>query len=278
VSAHTPECAPASTPCRLALALCALLLCQCASVGRGPTVEITSVGPFSSVHLYRPQGGARRLALVLSGDRGWSYHIAGVARGLATDGTLVAGVDVRAELAQLRSEPAACVSPGADLAALARELERRFGLTGGPVIVGHSAGATLAYVALVQAAPGTFAGAITLSFCADLDLVKPLCAAAPVPSVPRSGGVHLVPPARLPAPWIALHGLDDGECPPSDSQDFAAAIPNVQFVPLPGVTHSYTHRERWWDRFIEAYRTLAVQPVSDAAPQQGELAAPAHVH
>jgi pimeloyl-ACP methyl ester carboxylesterase len=257
--AHTPTCASAATLIRLAGALCGLLLCQCATLGPSAGSELISVGPFTAVHIYRPRDTAQRLTLVLSGDRGWSHHIARIARDLASDGTLVAGVDVRALLARLREDPAPCVSPGADLAALARDLEQRFNLAAKPVIIGHSAGATLAYVALAQAPPDTFAGAITLSFCADLDLVKPLCGADAVPSVPRSGGVHLLPPPRLTTRWIALHGLDDGECPPSDSQSFAAAIPRVEFVALPGVTHSYTHRERWWARFIEAYRALAVE-------------------
>jgi acetyl esterase/lipase len=48
------------------------------------------------------------------------------------------------------------------------------------VLIGHSAGATLAYVALAQARPRTFAGALTLSFCTELDLTRPLCAAPPL--------------------------------------------------------------------------------------------------
>jgi type IV secretory pathway VirJ component len=239
-------------------ALTGLILVQCASVDDARRSEVTSFGRFHELHLYLPPGPPQRLALLLSGDRGWSYHIASIARQLATDGTLVAGVDVRDLLASFSSDPAACVSPADDLAGLARALEQRYAVPpAAPVLIGHSAGATLAFIALAQAPPGTFAGAVTLSFCADFDLVKPLCHALAVPSTPRSGGVRLQPPAALPAPWIALHGLDDHECPPADSSSFAAALAGARFVPLAGVSHSYLRRDRWWPQFAAAYRELA---------------------
>jgi len=84
-----------------------------------------------------------------------------------------------------------------------------------PVLIGHSAGATLAYAMLAQAPPGTFAGAVSLSFCVELDLHKPLCKTGELRYVPRTngGGVRLLPPPELSAPWVALHGLDDDVCP-----------------------------------------------------------------
>jgi len=250
----------------LLAALAALLLPQCALVERAGHPQLISAGPFSSIHLYRPRGPARRLALVLSGDGGWSYNIGSIARQLASHATLVAGIDTREWLAHLASVPESCVSPGAELAALAQELEQRYSLTRQPpVLIGHSAGATLAYVAVAQAPAGSFAGALTLSFCADLDLQKPLCRAAAVPSSPRSGGVRLLPPASLAAPWVALHGLADTVCPASDSQSFAGALPGARFVPLPQVTHSYQYRSSWWGHFAAAYAQLAGSGAAPAA-------------
>lgn len=61
-------------------------------------------------------------------------------------------------------------------------------------------------------------GALTLSFCPDLDLSKPLCAAPGLRSLTRTSGVWLLPPpAALPAPWYALHGLDDTVCPAAEA-------------------------------------------------------------
>jgi type IV secretory pathway VirJ component len=272
VPARRPGAEPArSRPGALTLlaALAALLLPQCALIERAGHPQLISSGPFSDIHVYQPLGPAQRLALVLSGDGGWSYNIGSIARQLATHGTLVAGIDTREWLAHLTSAPQSCISPGAELAALARELERRYSLSAQPpVLVGHSAGATLAYVALAQAPAGSFAGALTLSFCADLDVEKPLCEARNVPSQPRSGGITLLPPEHLAAPWVAFHGLADTVCPASDSQSFAAALPGARFVPLPEVTHNYQYRSSWWGPFAAAYAQLAgtAPPPASAKP------------
>jgi type IV secretory pathway VirJ component len=232
----------------------------------GSSPELLSYGRFD-VYVYRPQAPARHLALLLSGDGGWSTRLGSIAQRLAAAGTLVAGVNVRRVLASYRLDSAECVSPGADLAKLTHYLQEHSQLGHeAPVVIGHSAGATLAFVALAQSRAGTFAGALTLSFCEDLDLVKPLCpAAAGLRSVPRSGGVRLLPPTALPAPWIALHGLDDEVCPAPEARAFVAAIRGVRFVGLPGITHSYHHMSRWWPQFEAAYRELAAPaPVGTA--------------
>src|SRR5205807_10541820 len=60
------------------------------------------------------------------------------------------------------------------------------------------------YAALAQAPAGTFTGGLSLSFCVDLDLKKPLCKAANLDYTPRSDGegVTLIPPPKaLVAPW-----------------------------------------------------------------------------
>ena len=242
---------------RIAVPLAALLLCQCTSLYTAQPSELMSYRRFDRIYLYRPQAHASHLALLLSGDGGWSATLGSIAQRLAAGGTLVAGIDVRHLLASLTQDPASCVSPGAELEALARDLQQRYG-TGGaaPTLIGHSAGATLAFVALAQSAPGAFAGAITLSFCADLDLAKPLCPNPGAVPLPRSGGVRLQPPVGLPAPWIALHGVGDEVCPAEDSRTFATAIPGAQFIALPGIDHGYRNIDRWWPQFEAAYQQI----------------------
>jgi type IV secretory pathway VirJ component len=243
--------------CAAAL-LCAWVFPQCASEPSVAASERLSHGRFEQVRIYRPLAQAQHLALVLSGDGGWTSGLSALAGRLRTSGTLVAGIDGRQLLESLRTGPAGCVSPGADLAELARFLEARYALVPGePVLIGHSAGATLAFVALAQSPAGTFAGALTLSFCADFDVAKPLCRAAALQSVPRVGGVRLLPAGPLPAPWIALHGLEDRECPAPEARAFAAAIPGARFVALPDVTHRYRDMSRWWAPFEAAYRQLS---------------------
>jgi type IV secretory pathway VirJ component len=253
-----------------AAGVCTLLLCQCASLEYAGQPELLSFGRFD-LYVYRPQGTARHLALFLSGDGGWGSELATIAQRLAVSGTLVVGINVRRVLASYRLDSAECVSPGADLAELAHYLQQHYQLQHeAPVLIGHSAGATLAFVALAQSPPGSFAGALTLSFCEELDLVKPLCPAPAVQpairSVVRSGGVRLLPPPSLPAPWIALHGLDDEVCPAPEARAFVGAVGGARFVGLPGITHSYHHMSRWWPQFEAAYRALVAPP---AAPAPG---------
>jgi type IV secretory pathway VirJ component len=245
----------------------ALLLCQCTSVYTAPPSEMLSYGRFERIYVYRPQAPAGHLALLLSGDGGWSGLLGTIAQRLAAEGTLVAGLDVRHLLASFGQDAAQCVSPGTELEDLVHYLQQHYQLRiAAPVLIGHSAGATLAFVALAESHPGVFAGALTLSFCADLDLAKPLCPSPGPPPLPRSDGVRLRPPASLPAPWIALHGLADQVCPTSDSREFTGAIPGARFVALPDIDHEYRHMDRWWPQFEGAYRQLLA---GGASPDAG---------
>ena len=246
---------------RAALCMLLLLAGSCAEMGT-PSASVSS-GRFHDVQVYRPPQTATELVLLLSGDGGWSSGLSSIAARLAQRGALTAGIDSR-ELLEGAPEPGGCVSVAAELAALATELRRRYRLPDAPpLLIGHSAGATLAYVALAQSQPGTFAGALTLSFCEDLDLPAPLCPA--LPAAPRSRGVRLLPGASLPGPWIALHGLEDEECPAAQGREFAEHTPGTQFKGLAGITHSYRHMNRWWPEFAAAYEHLLRQAAHPAA-------------
>ena len=240
---------------RGALACTLMVLCGC--VDTSPPPEYASFGRFQELRIYRPVRRPRHLALLLSGDGGWGEGLSSIARRLAASGTLTVGIDSRILLEGYRE--GGCVSAGEDLAELARYLRGRYRpADAAAVLIGHSAGATLVYLALAQSQAGTFAGALTLSFCADLDLEAPLCPV--LPAVAHPGGARLLPGAALPGRWIDLHGLDDEVCPASEAQAFVAGTPGAEFVPLPGITHSYRHEARWWPQFIAGYRRLVGPP------------------
>jgi hypothetical protein len=117
----------------------------------------------------------------------------------------------------------------------------------------------LAYVALAQAPGGTFSGALTLSFCTELDLTRPLCPAAALHAVRVASGIQLQPGGALPAPWVAVHGLDDQVCPAAAGGAFVRHVPGASFIAIPGVDHNYGDRGRWWPAFLGAYRRLSGQ-------------------
>ena len=266
---------------RLAAVAGALLwcswLCACTETHPIPASETFSYGHFHELRIFRPQSRAQHLVLLLSGDGGWGAPLPEIAARLSAAGALVAGIDVRDLLERYEHDAHGCASPGEDLEQLARYLQQRYALPGAaPVLIGHSAGATLAYLALARSAPGTFTGALTLSFCADLDLVKPLCSAPPSGFLRRSDGIRLLPAAAaLPAPWFALHGLDDSECPAHEAREFAGMIPGAHFIALPGITHRYHHMGRWWPVFDQAWRQLVAAAPGAAAP---DVAASAALH
>ena len=215
--------------------------------------------PLGTVRLYRPPGPVRRIALLVSGDGGWGDGMDAIARDLALEDSLVAGIDGAQFLRGLEQSQDACGSVADPLEALAREvMERQHLPLALPVLlVGHSAGASLVYVALAQAPAGRFAGAVTLSFCTGLDLRRALCPAPALHGEPVRGGFELAPGGPLSAPWIAAHGLDDRVCPAAADAAFARAVPGASFVGIPGVDHNYRERARWWPSFLAAYRKLS---------------------
>jgi type IV secretory pathway VirJ component len=257
------------------LVLLSALACQCSAEAPVRT-ERLSYGQFTTLRMYLPKAAAGHLVLLISGDGGWGAGLDFIAQGLTAEGALVAGIDGADFLLALARSADSCASPAAQLDALTRYLSQRYHLPAvPPVVVGHSAGASLAFVAVAQSARGTFAGALTLSFCDEFDLRKPLCPAGPVHEVPRHGGWLLQPAGELPAPWIALHGLSDKVCPAPAARAFAAAIPGARFVGIPGVDHHYRDPKDWWAIFIGAYRELA-SAAPAAAP--AEVATPTAVH
>ena len=221
----------------------------------------------------------KHFALLMSGDGGWSSKLAAIARTLAADGTLVAGINTPALFADLEKDAGSCVSPDGDLENLSHYVQAYYKVPTyfTPILIGHSAGATLAYSSLAQAPEGIFAGALTLSFCVDLDLRKPMCQAHGLRFVQRDhgAGFRLLPPGQLNAPWIALHGTEDRVCPIGEARDFVAQIPGARLIELPHVHHNYSGTD-WLPVLQQAFNTLeasshAVQHVPTPPASLAEL-------
>jgi type IV secretory pathway VirJ component len=259
---HVPRAVSA-----LLLLMCAAVMCQCGADGDEPAPDRLTRAPFGPVRVYRPHGEVRSLALLVSGDGGWGAGVGSIAQDLAGQDTLVAGIDGKQFLRGLGEGGAPCASPATELAQLAQWLIARYHLPpqSRATLVGHSAGASLVYVALAQAAPGTFTGALTLSFCTELDLRRPLCPAAALRGLAIPSGTQLQPGGVLPAPWIAVHGREDPVCPAEAGARFAGGVPGTRFIEITGVDHNYRDRARWWPAFVAGYRQLS-QPQGSAPP------------
>ena len=232
--------------------------------------ETLSVEPFGVVTVYRHDAAAetaprlRDVVLFLSGDGGWNLGVINMAQRLTDQGATVAGIDIRHYLAQLEQTHSACVSPADDLTQLGRKLQAdATGTPVAPILAGYSSGATLVYAALVQANAGSFKGALSLGFCPDLDLIKPLCKGAGIGFTPRKDakgvfkGVNFLPAKSLSGRWISLQGQLDQVCATAPTVKFVAEVPGADLVLLPKVGHGYSVERNWVPQYLKAFRDIA---------------------
>jgi type IV secretory pathway VirJ component len=245
----------------------------CAAGGTAAAGSL-SHGRFKDVQVYRPAGQVKHVVLFLSGDAGWNKRLAGMASTMVSDGAMVIGIDVPELFTALEADGGSCVFPDGDLENLSHYVQAYYKLPTyfTPMLVGYSSGATLAYAMIAQAPPGIFAGAVSLSFCADLDLRKPLCKGEALHFSTRKDGegVRLIPASNLHVPWVAMHGSVDQVCPASEAREFVLQTHPAQFVDLPRVGHDYGHSSRWLPQFRAAYSSiLDSQPQSLPPPPTG---------
>jgi type IV secretory pathway VirJ component len=238
---------------------------------RPAAAETLSHGRFEQVQIYRPVGPVKHVVLFLSGEEGWNRHLVGMASPLVKDGALVVGIDSPKLLAALEADGGGCVFPDGDLENLSHFVQAYYRLPTyfTPLLVGYSTGATLAYAMLAQAPPGIFAGAVSLSFCADLRMRKPMCVGDSLHFSARKDGegVRLIPAARLHAPWVALHGSVDQICPAAEAREFVSQTRPARFVDLPKMGHEYRNTNQWLVPYRAAYTAiLAAEPQRLPAP------------
>jgi type IV secretory pathway VirJ component len=287
-----------SVPCALSLLLAVTSLCAAyeapaaalpvhaaaAPPGTAPDLHDAmqvSAGRFGTAYVYKPAGTARSVAIYVSGDGGWELGVVNMARALRDMGAVVIGVDVRRYFASLRQASqranAPCQSLAVDFETLSHAVQKKIGLSEYhvPVLIGYSSGATVVYGTLVQSPPGTFAGALSLGFCADQDFAgAQLCPGT---------GLHythnaqhelvLAPASTLKQPWIALQGQKDQVCDANAAQKFAAQVANGTLLSLPAVGHGFSVTRNWLPQFRDAYTRLTahLETPSERPPEISDL-------
>lgn len=272
------------SPRLLAATVCSLMLAWAlpapAAKPAAKIVESTlDGGRFGVVHIFRPAGAPTNVALLFSGDGGWGDGVDVYARRLAGEGFLVGGVDTTiyiASIAPKRDKPGASAKPpsctfmAGDVEALSQHLQWAQKLPNylRPVLFGYSAGASVIYSTLAQAPRGTFAGGVSLSFCAEMDTAgAKLCPGAGLRSAPiaKSTEVTLHPDAKLAFPWTIVHGDRDTVCSARQTRNFVAAIPTAKLITLPKATHDLTPTDDWWPRARQDYRAMLVADTATPA-------------
>jgi len=231
-------------------------------------------GSFGKVHLYGPDRAPKQVVLFVSGDGGWNQGVVDMAQEIAALDILVAGVDIRTYLKNIETGKGSCSYPAGDFESLSQFLQQSLGLAHytPPILVGYSSGATLVYATLVEAPPNTFAGAMSMGFCPDLPLHKPLCKGNGLEwgPGPKGKGYSFNPTTGLQQPWIAFQGLADKVCDPTAVETYVKQVPGATAVMLPKVGHGFSVYRNWLPQFKDAIAQLSAQkPVGVARDHPG---------
>ena len=220
--------------------------------------EVLQVAPFGAVHVYPCEGTPERLILFLSGDGGWNTGVDTRSQAMATLHAVVVGVDINEYTKFLNASRESCLYPVKDFIALSEAVRKHLDLKPEirPILLGYSSGAALVYAMLVQAPPHTFAGAISMGFCPDIPLDKPLCKGEGLEAKPyetkKEKGFVFQPSPLLKDPWLVFQGSDDEVCTVAEIQAYVKQVPNGEVVNLPEVGHGFRVTRRWLPKFEEA--------------------------
>jgi type IV secretory pathway VirJ component len=234
--------------------------------------ETLTFEPFGKITLYYGKAQPAHVALFVSGDGGWNLGVVDMARELASLDTLVVGIDIRHFIKEMEATGENCLYPAANFEALSKfvQLKLAYPSYRTPVLVGYSSGATLIYAALVQAPPNTFLGGISMGFCPDLLLTKPMCRGSGLEwtSGPKGKGYNFLPATSLEVPWIALQGTLDQVCEPKSTESFVKKVPHGEVLVLPHVGHGFSAPKNWMPEFKQAFSSItAIAEKEDVHPK-----------
>ncbi|HJQ83125.1 MAG TPA: virulence factor family protein, partial [Candidatus Binatia bacterium] len=218
--------------------------------------EAKTLPGIGTTRVYRPADlhQARGVVLFVSGDGGWNLGVVDMARRIAPH-AIVAGISMPAWQKRVEALPSTCWYPAGELETAAQALEKQYALPAytPPILVGYSSGATVVYGALAQAPPTTFAGAVSLGFCPDLEVARRFCGKAGwTPSYDAKKHVGMLPESKDIGPradgkpkWVALQGTIDQVCSPKGTVDFVHKVPGGAVISLEHVGHGFSVPARW---------------------------------
>jgi type IV secretory pathway VirJ component len=242
------------------------------SMAKGTEETHIEFSPFGPLTVYRQSSQPSHVVLFVSGDGGWNLGVIEMARELANLDALVVGVDMVHYLKNLGSQSGGCSYPAADLEMLSKFVQKKFDYPRyvNPVLVGYSSGATLVYAVLAQSPPNTFRGAISMGFCPDLLLPKPICRGSGLKweKGPKNKGFIFSPATHLHEPWIALQGTIDEVCVPKVTEEFVRRVNTGRLVLLPKVGHGFSVPRNWMPQFKAEFQHLVADSKDKATPSR----------
>jgi type IV secretory pathway VirJ component len=255
---------------RKQMILCFLLLFQIPPLMAKE--EFLTFEPFGKIALYYESPQPANVALFVSGDGGWNLGVVEMARELASLDALVVGIDINLFIKQMEASQEKCLYPAADFEALSKFVQMKLNYPSyrTPVLVGYSSGATLIYATLVQAPPSTFLGGISLGFCPDFHIAKPMCQGNGLQwtAGPKGKGYNFLPAKSLEVPWVALQGTIDQVCEPKSTEGFVQSVPQGEIVILPKVGHGFSVPKNWMPQFRKSFSDIVAKAEKEEAEPQ----------
>jgi len=217
--------------------LTALLWLTIATASAERITETLEMPDFGRLTIERTDNEPKGIVLLVSGAGGWTDDLSAIARQIADQDYVVAGIDFNAWLVRIDRSEAACIDLSADFDRLNRWLEGRYPPATHlpPIPLGYGAGAALTYAALAQAPADRFHAGVALDFCPELPLHKPLCPGTghlETAPLADSKGMTLKPAARLPTTWFVFQ--HQPACNADAVTQFIEAIPLARLTTLPG--------------------------------------------
>ncbi len=189
-------------------------------------------GRFDAITFLAPDQRPRQIVLFLSGREGFHGEARQLGEALAAHGAAVAVIDLKPYDARNHSQRTRrdCIYPAIDFQTLAKRIEKELDFPDyvKPVLVGYRESGSMVVTALAETPPDTFAGAVTVGFCSQIDLpVAPCPGPGELAWQPGDGGRpgSILPPQKLPAPWITLAAAPPVACPGFDLDAFVAQTP-----------------------------------------------------
>lgn len=227
-------------------------------------VDSMFYGAFGKVTIYIPVHVPDQVVLFVSGDGGWNKGVVDMAKNLVAQGALIAGIDIRHYIKSIKSEKSECYYPAGDFEELSLTIQKKYKLTEyiKPILVGYSSGATLVYGLLAQAPANTFKGAISLGFCPDIEIDKPLCDGSGLTThVLKTGKAYYLEASKsLTAPFIVLLGMIDQVCSYADTKKYIEDIPTGELISLQNVGHGFSITKNWLPQLISSYLKVIKEP------------------
>jgi type IV secretory pathway VirJ component len=227
-------------------------------------VDSMFYGAFGKVTIYLPAKDPEAVVLFVSGDGGWNEGVVDMAKNIVAQGALVAGIDIIHYYRSIKSLKSKCYYPAGDFEDLSLTIQKKykFDQYSKPILVGYSSGATLVYGMLSQAPANTFKGIISLGFCPDIEVDRPLCDGSGLKShvLKENISFYLEPCKNLTAPFIVLQGMIDQVCSYQDTKKYMEEVADGELISLPKVGHGFSVTRNWLPQFISAYKKIMEEP------------------